>query len=420
VLAVAVAAAAALWIWRDGRAAIEALLRHTLASAEVTDHDRWRIGSIVPRLAALWWPRAGLVALLAVLGVLLAGAARRVSPRLAAATLLIAATATVVLAIELLAAPFLIVELGLHNYYFVLDVDHRFPGHNPGLGTNGDGLRMAREAADFRDADENILFLGDSFTYGLRVGADEAFPAVTTELLRQRLGRDDIYGANFGWPSSSPLLSARQLAELGARYHPDLVVFALDMTDFHDDLMYQRMLDRRGLYWWYDKLPITLRLLEHYAKPLFERLYASATAGLPPRRFFVTDGPLEQTEPLLAPVEENLDRMAAIARGLDADFVVLVLPRCFQYSAKESPDNWEAKEYSALGPWSREPFRWADSIASRVSFPVVSLLPAFESTTVFPTCERDDPHWNAAGQRVAAEAIAGVLAPRIPARAASE
>ena len=318
-----------------------------------------------------------------------------------------------VLAIELLLAPFLIVPLGLHNYYFVLDVDHRFPGHNAGLDTNADGIRTPREAAAFRAADENILFLGDSFTYGLGVTGEEAFPAVTARILRERLGRGDVEAANFGWPSSSPLLAARQLEDIGARYQPDVVLFALDMTDFHDDLMYQRMLERRGLYWWYDKIPITLRTLERRAPELFDRLYASANRGLPRERFFATERPLEETRDLLAPVAENLERMARVARGMGADFAVLLLPRSFQYSDRESPQNWEAAEYTVLGPYSREPFRWFDSIAERLSFPVVSLLPVFEHTTVFPTCLADDPHWNADGHRVAAEAIADYLEPLV-------
>jgi lysophospholipase L1-like esterase len=416
-LTIAIAIAALWWVIVAGRGAIETLLRSTLASAEVADHDRWRIGSIVPRLAALWWPRAGLVALVAVGGLAITGVVRRASSKTALAILALAALATMALTIELLIAPFLIVPLGLHNYYFVLDVDHRFPGNNPGIGTNGDGIRTPREAAQFRAADENILFLGDSFTFGLGVTEREAFPAVTAALLRERLGRADIEAANFGWPSSSPLLSLRQLEDIGARYHPDLVVFAFDMTDFHDDLMYQRMLDRRGLYWWYDKLPLTLRTLERHAPELFDRLYRRANAGLPGQRFFVVDRPLEETRPLLEPVVENLERMARAARGMGADFVVLLLPRTFQYSAEESPDNWEAGSYTVLGPYSREPFRFFESIADRLTFPVLSLLPTFEHTTVFPTSQTDDPHWNADGHRVAAEAIADFLAPRLTASA---
>jgi lysophospholipase L1-like esterase len=412
-VAVVLAAAGLTWVVLEGRSAIEALLRLSLGAPEVTDHDRWRIGSVVPALAERWWPRAGLVVSVGAGGVVLALAARRSSASAAAVLLTIAVTLASALAVELLAAPFLIVPLGLYNYYFVLDVDHRFPPSNPALGTNADGIRSAREADVFHPAGENLVFLGDSFTFGLGVSADEAFPAVTEALLRRRLERDDIAVANFGWVSSSPLLSWRLLEDIGAKYHPDRVVFALDMTDFHDDLMYGRMLERRGLYWWYDKVPITLHTLERHAAGIFERLYRLGTGGLPRQRFFATERPLAETRDRLTPVVENLERLADASRSLGADFVVLLLPRCFQYSAEESPHNREATEYTVLGPHSLEPFRFFESIQGKLSFPVVSLLPAFQETTVFPTCLPDDPHWSAAGHRVAAEAIAAFLAERI-------
>jgi hypothetical protein len=110
---------------------------------------------------------------------------------------------------------------------------------------------------------------------------------------------------------------------------------------------------------------------------------------------------------------EHLEGLAAASRRLDADFVLLVLPRCFQYDAAESPRNREAAEYTVLGPHALEPFRFFASIERELSFPVLSLLPAFQETAVFPTCLPDDPHWTPAGHRVAAEAIAAFLAPRV-------
>ena len=38
---------------------------------------------------------------------------------------------------------------------------------------------------------------------------------------------------------------------------------------------------------------------------------------------------------------------------------------------------------------------------------------AFRATDAFPTCFDDDPHWNPAGHRVAAEAIADAIGPLV-------
>jgi hypothetical protein len=387
--------------------------RNALVPIALPAHsDRWWPTGWAPALAARRWPRAGLVLAIAAAGFSAVALARR-RQRLVGPLLGGVVTLTGWAALELLMAPLLVAPLGLQNFFFVLDVDHRAPARHPFLGTNADGLRMPLEADAFAAPGTNLVFLGDSFTYGLRVTAEQAFPEVTAALLRERLGRADVRAANFGWPSASPLLALRQLEAIGARYRPDLVVYALDMTDFHDDLMYARMLERHGIYWWYDKTPITLRALERFAPALFERLHRRFSDGLPRERFFASERSLEETREQLQPVVENLERLAAAARRLGAGFVVVVLPRSYQYSARESPHNWEAPQYTTLGPWSAEPFRFFASIRDQLSFPVLSLLETFQRASAFPTCFPDDPHWTPAGHRLAAEAIATFLAPEL-------
>jgi hypothetical protein len=52
------------------------------------------------------------------------------------------------------------------------------------------------------------------------------------------------------------------------------------------------------------------------------------------------------------------------------------------------------------------PFEYFARQARTVSFPVRSLREDFLADPAFPKCRDDDPHWNAEGNRVAAEAIA--------------
>ena len=94
----------------------------------------------------------------------------------------------------------------------------------------------------------------------------------------------------------------------------------------------------------------------------------------------------------------------------------MILPRAHQYSARESPRNWEEREYTRLGPHCREPFRYFDELRPRVAYPVVSLLPDFEGSEAFPLYLEADPHWNAAGHRLAAEAIVRAVRPFVERR----
>ncbi len=291
---------------------------------------------------------------------------------------------------------------------FQLTVDHRLvPNSKPDI--NSDGIRCEYEAEDFDGSTFNIIFLGDSFTYGgFLPHVSEAFPALIEDRLNSN--GDRVRVINFGWPSSSPILSDRLLADLGARYFPDLVVMCLDLTDFRDDPNYARtirfphlsptkfLLRKMGLAWliptgeiprwwpWQDERP-----------PL-------------PKTYFIVNQPLVQSRPYLGEIEASLRRLERRVReDLKAEFVLVLLPRGLQYSDRESVNYGARVLYTPLGPYVLEPNRWFETYCAATGFQCYSLLQAFRTSQVFPTCYDDDPHWNASGHRVAAEALAVFL-----------
>ena len=85
--------------------------------------------------------------------------------------------------------------------------------------------------------------------------------------------------------------------------------------------------------------------------------------------------------------------------------MLLVFPRSYQYSDKESPNNWEKSKYEVLGPFAHEPFKYFEQIKGDVDYPIYSLLPDFQNSTIFPTVFDNDPHWNETGNQIAADAI---------------
>jgi len=286
-------------------------------------------------------------------------------------------------------------------------VDHRLRP-NPHRGINEDGIRSTRGASDFAGGSYNIVFLGDSFTYGVYVPAPAAFPSRVEALLNESRRPGAVKVANFGWASSSPLLSLRLLRDIGARYRPRLVVLCVDMTDFHDDLKYRLLLEEGELLLSPTRFLLRRLGLGGGTAPLF-----GPPAGrevLPQDRFFIVNQPLEQSLPLLREIEDNIAAIARHARdSLDARFVLVLLPRGFQYSDRESPRSWEREAYEALGPHVHEPFRWLGQLSRWADFPVISLLDAFRSSGVFPTSFDHDPHWNEQGHGVAASALTSHL-----------
>ncbi len=287
-----------------------------------------------------------------------------------------------------------------------IDPDHRLRPDDPRAGTNGDGLRSALEAADIPDTACTVLFAGDSFVFGVQVEPHEALPQRFEAGLRAHLGRESVHVVNAGWESASPLLALRLLRDVGPKYGPDVVLYGFDMTDFRDDRIYRNLIERRGVYAFSRIAPASLWLLNRGARsvlpePAYRRLF-----HMPSDRFFAVNQPLEQSRDLMLAAWESVVEIDAFCRTkLGADFHLVVLPRNFQYSDRESPASWEAGEYMSLGPYVLEPFRFFAEQAKAAAFPVHSLLPTFQETTVFPTCFTGDPHWTPAGTTVAADAL---------------
>lgn len=297
-----------------------------------------------------------------------------------------------------------------------IDINHRMRA-NPAAGINSDGLRCKYEATDFTVGTFNIIFLGDSFTYGERLkDGDDTFPAQLETLINQELPSLRARSVNFAWVSSSPLLSARLLKDVGAKYKPDLVVLCLDMTDFHDDLRYLMGPQYIGvspiayLLMRADLAPWVAQLHRRWALP---DLWGSVTGQKPlmPRdRFFVVNQELGKSLEYMTACEANIRDVATFTTDrLHAQFLLVMLPRSFQYSDRESPRNWERYAYTPLGPWVHEPFKWLEALRARVNFPCTSLLDAFRTSNTFPTCFDDDPHWIRDGHTVAARGLFEIL-----------
>ena len=288
--------------------------------------------------------------------------------------------------------------------------DHRNPPNDRGLGTNSDGIRSDREAGEFGADSFNVIFLGDSFVYGAGLPPNESVPAQWETQIRNLLPEKNIKIANFGWISSSPLLSYRLFRDIGAKYHPKLVILGLDMTDFHDDFMYRNLLERRGVFVLSQFMPSTFLLLQSNWRNLLtllgqEQIYR-AIFDMQTEHFFAMNHPLSVTANDLTFSLQNIQAIHDWATlKLGARFILVVFPRGVQYNPKESPLNWERGGYSPQSPFVLEPFRFLAAMAPSLPYPVYSLLPAFQQTKVFPTCFRDDPHWNTDGAAVAAQAL---------------
>jgi len=308
--------------------------------------------------------------------------------------------------------------------------------------TNSDGLRTPWTRETFRAQRERIVVMGDSFTFGLGVEDDESVPAKLQDVLRARLGRDDIGVLNAGVISYSPFLQRLAFREIVSHYAPTLTIVMLDLGDVGDDYKYARMalpggdprrprFDVHASQYHPEKEVALVRLaapiLVPFERPfdVYRRFYPQRTPPsgylkfevaidgvIEANRWFILRHPLKKTRPYLEATLGYVREIAAEARAIGSDFVLVVPPRYFQWSDRECPKDWAAYMRDLDEPYEYAYFEFFDEVADEVDFPIKSLLPEFQATTEFPLVFEGDAHWNPAGNRFVAEAIADYLAAR--------
>ena len=95
------------------------------------------------------------------------------------------------------------------------------------------GWRGRREYRETKPTDYRVLFLGDSFTYGLGVNDDQTFAAQVEKDLRA--GRLSVEVMNAGCPGKGTDYALKCFQTVGRKFHPDLTVLGFFCNDFQDN-----------------------------------------------------------------------------------------------------------------------------------------------------------------------------------------
>ncbi len=165
-------------------------------------------------------------------------------------------------------------------------------------------------------ADESspvIAALGDSCTFGFRVGEDETYPALLQTSLREH-GMPRAAVINYGVPGYTSFQGRRVLGKLLARHRPDFVVLAFGANDLELDVASDAAKAERIS-------PLRLRLytaLNHLATARLLGRWEGARRTEPER-------PAQSTRVSPAEFRENLLAMIRAARGAGARVILLDL-----------------------------------------------------------------------------------------------
>ena len=304
--------------------------------------------------------------------------------------------------------------------------------------TNADGFRTHYDRRSFREYQQRVVLLGDSYAFGLGVNEEDGVASVLEEKLSER--QLSVAVLNTGVISYSPYLQRAAFHEVARHYEPTLTILLLDLNDIGDDHQYRRENtsdDSSDLAFDVPEVASRDSLCARLAicralEPLWDRLrkpaqvlskmrgssddaydyydFEAEVAGQVERnRFFVLRHPLSDTRPYFEFTLSNLEAIARDVQAEGSDFLLVVLPRYFHWDDSEAPNNWERERYAVDEPHEDVYLEFFDEAANRVDFPVWSLLPAFRGAEHGPLVFDHDPHWNAAGHRVAGETLAAWL-----------
>lgn len=289
------------------------------------------------------------------------------------------------------------------------DVDHRMKAPKF-TDINSDGIRSPREASEIRPGDFNVIFLGDSYIHGFLLQYRLAPPKQLEEIAREHFHTDRINVWNFGWTTSSPILEYRLLHDIGRKYHPDLVLLAVDMSDYKDDYFYRHLIRGDGIYHYLHEYP---RLIYFY-KQLLSVVYEYTGVDWHKQVFgytgkggyFAATTQLDSNRVQFDELYDSLNQAYRYCHDeLHVPFVVIIPPRHWQYTDKEAPHSWENGSFEALGPYALENYRYFDEKRSSTPYPLLSLLDDFRNANVYPTTFDVDSHWNKNGAQLAAHAV---------------
>jgi hypothetical protein len=98
---------------------------------------------------------------------------------------------------------------------------------------NSLGWRGRREYREAKPTDYRVLFLGDSFTYGLGVNDDQTFAVQVEKDLRAGLMSLEVMNA--GCPGKGTDYELKCFQTVGRKFHPDLTVLGFFGNDFADN-----------------------------------------------------------------------------------------------------------------------------------------------------------------------------------------
>jgi hypothetical protein len=273
----------------------------------------------------------------------------------------------------------------------------RGPGWDVEVRINARGLRDRERDARPAPGARRVLLLGDSMGWGFGVAQEEALGAV---LEGRCPGLEVVNASVSGWSTDQELL---WFEREGARLRPHEVLLLAHENDLAGNA-HERMYGYAKPRFALEGGALVLRNVPVRERTALEALYTGATA-----RSWLASGLLRR--PALAMWLEFGEPFGATTLSVDGPVTRALLGRLAASVRRAG-----ASLRVALVPMPPVFARVFQEAGRASGFPVLDLSSAFAAAGARGEALhlRTDPHWSAAGHRVAAEALAAELSCRLP------
>ncbi len=289
---------------------------------------------------------------------------------------------------------------------------HQTSDFSVSIKINSEGLRDHEYPAKKEPKLYRILVLGDSFTFGVGVNAEESYPKLLEAMLNKASRgntaiRYEVINAGVeGYGTEQEYLYLRKLQ---LRYEPDLVIVGLHSNDI-DDVMkgipaaFKKQRFKNRFYFISYLRRLQILLTESFTKKfILENILAIYQDHYSPE----FERALRRTEGLLVDIRD-------FSRSRGAKALVVIIPSCLEIDRTE----WEKKGFGHLYNdrfFTNNMGKFSDTFTeygkSR-KLPTLPLLPVLRNSSVRPIYFTRDPHWTREGHRIAAESIFTYLTER--------
>jgi|GEM_PF-3027347 len=118
---------------------------------------------------------------------------------------------------------------------------HHWPSYMPDNLIGRMDMRRKKHALEKSPGLKRIIFLGDSYTFGLGVPESQTIAHFLQKRLNHEYGQGKFEVLNYGMVSYSPIIEELIYRDIVSRLEPDLVILQMDSFDPQEDHLYAEL-----------------------------------------------------------------------------------------------------------------------------------------------------------------------------------